>query len=147
MDPDHIFVGDRPPQQGLPLEPFDHAGPQGQAGTDHLESDRDPQFAILGLVDSAHPSTADFLDDRIAVAKFLSGSEHEGVYGGRPLIRSVGLGLEARVLEERAAVSAIAVIGRILCLADPTLHVLIPMGLLGNLTPVGKSPRTPVYYP
>jgi hypothetical protein len=84
----------------------------------------------------------DFLDDRIAVAKLLPGSEHEALSGGHPLIRSVGSGFGVGVLEERAAISAIGAIGSIFCPTDLALHVLVPCWPWGGYAPNWEIPTS-----
>ena len=88
MDANDILRGDGTGQNGLLLEERDHPGVRSVFGTDDLDGDGYSQGSVDGLEYASHAAVADFLDDRIAIGKDISGREalpiRLGHNGGKP---------------------------------------------------------------
>ena len=76
VDPDYVFVRDPSSQQQFLLEAVDDGLASGQLGPDDFQRHHAIQFAVARLVDRAHPTFAEDLQDFVTLAEHLAGLKH-----------------------------------------------------------------------
>jgi hypothetical protein len=81
-----VQVGNLPRELNFPFEPLHPRSPGGGLGAEELERHRLVQHPVLRLVDLAHASGADVLDDEVAIGEDLSRREpRKAIHADLPL--------------------------------------------------------------